>query len=1062
MERFRYAFLTILLVAIGIISLKPAFSQTYFFDNYSVKDGLGQSKVYSVIQDSEGYLWLGTESGVSQFDGISFRNYTTEDGLAENGVRTVCEDAEGNIWLGHTGGGISRIRNGKIEEWQDTLSINGDVTRIFQDKQQRLWIGTHGSGAVLITNPHEESIKSIDYKQFRGKQKLSDRVFDIVQLSDGNVYFIIDNAIKFFKEDSLTFDFYRLKDLSYFFQITAMFEDSHQNLWFGTYNNGLYKWDKTSGKFSFFDIKNGLSNNWISTISEDNEGNIWVGTWGGGISRFESNGEITIFDSDNGLKDNKIWCIENDREGNVLVGTNENGLMIYKGEAFVNYTTANGLINPQVWAVEQDRDGRYWFGTNDGITVINSVITTPGSITHYTYENKSLVSNQLRFIKEDKNGDIWIGTDGGVQQYFMEDGTFEYNFLVNSRFMRGNSLVTAMEIDRSNNLWVGTINGLIYYEIDNEMIAHLTQIHGLAGNDISVVYCDSKNVVWVGSRGQGLVTIRDTIFTPIDIGENITPTSIAEDSDGKIWIGTEGQGVMVYHDGQILKHYRTHDNSGLLADLITLIDTDENNNIYIGTNRGLNKYVQSEDKFYVFTEKIGFTGIEVKPNASYLDDEGFMWFGTVKGVTRYNSNIDKINTLEPKTHIKSFIVNFKEREMHNELVLNYQEKSIAFDYSSICLTDPSAVRYRVMLEGADNEWRPATNRTFVNFPSLPPGKYTFKVKACNNSGVWNKEAETFSFSIKPPFWQTPLFYIICAIVATAVIFTYIKIRERNLIREKNILEAKVRQRTAEVMQKNDELARKNKDITDSIRYAKRIQDAVLPNPDFIDNILQEYFIFWKPRDIVSGDFYWMTQKEKYLIITASDCTGHGVPGAFMSMLGVTFLNEIVNKAEIIQASEILESLRQNVIKSLKQTGKEGEAQDGMDMALCVINMETKELQYSGAYNPLVIIRNDEMIQFRADRMPIGIYTLKKKARFTNHTTQLQAGDILYMFSDGFPDQFGGENGGKFLSKNFKRLLLRIHNEPLNKQQEILEQTLAEWMGTEYEQLDDILVLGIKI
>ena len=264
----------------------------------------------------------------------------------------------------------------------------------------------------------------------------------------------------------------------------------------------------------------------------------------------------------------------------------------------------------------------------------------------------------------------------------------------------------------------------------------------------------------------------------------------------------------------------------------------------------------------------------------------------------------------------------------------------------------------------------------------------------------------------------------------------------------------------------------NKKITDSITYAKRIQDAVLPAEHFITEAGWEHFIFFKPRDIVSGDFYWIAKEDDNIIIAAADATGHGVPGAFMSMLGIAFLNELkeIMHQSKLQSNVILEKLRTKIKNSLKQTGKQNEAKDGMDIALCIINTSNLELQFAGAHNPLYIIRNENteapklqnsenLITIKPDRQPIGIH-LKEKP-FTNKTIQLEKNDTIYLFSDGYKDQFGGEKGSKFKSYQFKKLLSDISSKAMNKQKEILINTFEEWKGS-LEQVDDVLVMGVAI
>ena len=228
----------------------------------------------------------------------------------------------------------------------------------------------------------------------------------------------------------------------------------------------------------------------------------------------------------------------------------------------------------------------------------------------------------------------------------------------------------------------------------------------------------------------------------------------------------------------------------------------------------------------------------------------------------------------------------------------------------------------------------------------------------------------------------------------------------------------------------------------------------------LDKHLSEYYILFKPKDIVSGDFYWAAEKNKKLVVTAVDCTGHGVPGAFMSMLGMSFLNEIVGKDKITEANEILNRLRDEIIGSLKQSGRDDEAKDGMDMALCVIDKEKMKLQYAGANNPIYFIRDGVLQKFKSDRMPIGIH-FKADISFSKTEIDLKAGDTIYIFTDGFADQFGGDDGRKLKYQPFQELIKSMHHETMKKQHELLNKAFEDWRGF-YEQIDDVLVIGIRI
>ncbi len=258
-----------------------------------------------------------------------------------------------------------------------------------------------------------------------------------------------------------------------------------------------------------------------------------------------------------------------------------------------------------------------------------------------------------------------------------------------------------------------------------------------------------------------------------------------------------------------------------------------------------------------------------------------------------------------------------------------------------------------------------------------------------------------------------------------------------------------------------EIAKQNKQITSSILYAKRIQNAVLSPVEIIDSYLPEHYIMFRPRDIVSGDFYWAAEKDNKLIVTAADCTGHGVPGAFMSMLGITFLNQIIaeNRDKVINANYILDELRDKVKSSLRQTGKEGEAKDGMDMSLCIIDKDEMKAEFSGAQNSLVLIRDGQITEYKGDMMPIGISY--NEIPFKNKIFDIQTGDIIYMYSDGYPDQFHHKTKQKFYSKRLKLFLQKIGKKSLKEQGEILEETFDDWKG-DFRQIDDVIVVGLRI
>lgn len=307
------------------------------------------------------------------------------------------------------------------------------------------------------------------------------------------------------------------------------------------------------------------------------------------------------------------------------------------------------------------------------------------------------------------------------------------------------------------------------------------------------------------------------------------------------------------------------------------------------------------------------------------------------------------------------------------------------------------------------------------------------------------------------------------IIILITLFLFVIFKQLRRIKHANALLSESHRQIAEQKQEIEKqhaiVSQQKKKLTDSILYAQRIQNAVLPPRYVFEKIFPQHFILFKPRDIVSGDFYWISSKDNIAVIAVADCTGHGVPGAFMSMLGIAFLNEIVSKMTInrhivtFHASEILNELRNYVIQSLHQTGRPSEAKDGMDIALCIIDFENNTMQFAGAHNPAYLIRKGELQIIEADRMPIGIYKTENKL-FTNREVKLEFDDQIYLFSDGYYDQIGGPKQAKMMSINFRNFLLEISHLPMSEQQKLLEEYYESWKGNN-DQIDDVLVIGLK-
>ncbi|MCD6557181.1 MAG: SpoIIE family protein phosphatase, partial [Bacteroidales bacterium] len=431
------------------------------------------------------------------------------------------------------------------------------------------------------------------------------------------------------------------------------------------------------------------------------------------------------------------------------------------------------------------------------------------------------------------------------------------------------------------------------------------------------------------------------------------------------------------------------------------------------------------------------------------------------------------------TNIKDFNGNSLTKTSYLKLKNNYNRVTVFL--SAPGYLKKGFVSYFYGIDVSSNNEFITTRNPYFPITKLSPGKHVLSIYAVNSL---NEKSETLKviIHVTPPIWQTTWFIIavfsIFLILVSLGLSAFFRKKQRKIKEYNEILELKVKERTSEIEKQNQliqnqnleiyeqykKIDYQNKEITGSIRYAGKIQRAALSDTGIYSKYVSELFILYKPRDIVSGDFYWISESKNKLLIAAVDCTGHGVPGGFLSMLGISFLNEIVKEIgkthEKILAADILNELRKKIITTLSTHGEE-ERKDGMDMSLAIIDKENMQLNFAGANNPSYILRDSKIAKIEADRMPVGSNKKLNDIPFKNKYLTLKTNDCIYLFSDGFADQFGGKFLKKFNSRRFREMLLHIHSHPMAKQEEMVDKILDKWKGNS-EQIDDILLIGIKI
>ena len=1078
--------LKIIVLIILLVAKHSSFAQAYDFRNFNVEDGLAQSQILSMCQDHNGNIWFGTNNGgVSRYDGNRFTNITENDSLINNVVFSITELKNGNILFG-TNGGLS-IYNGK--SFLNLTDKNGlpdiRVYKTIQDKDGKVWIGT-AKGVCLL-----DSNKLLPFKNDKLINESS--VFTIFADKENNIWFgTIQNGAVKYNPSTNKFTQYNISKGSYYIFIRSINEDAEGNIYLGT-QSGIKKVNKR-GEVEFVNIL-GEENTGFIDIAKDDKNNLWFAT-NEGVIKYNGH-SCHRYKEKNGLASNDVWCLLRDFEGNFWFGTHGQGVSKFRSEAFRSFSKKDSLPGDNITSLFEDSKKNIWMGIQDyGVIKYGNSRYINYRLNKNVLEN-SLTDNFVASIAEDNSGNIYFGTKDGLSVF---DGKKFTNYKGKAGLPDKN--IHAIIKDKAGLIWLGTDNGLCYFK--DGKIFNVEAVNTIKNKkddkEIWSIYEDSNSDLWIGTE-YGVIKYNHKSVVRYDKSNGFTNRrvlSITKDIFGFLWFGTD-EGVFCYDNKSFIS---INQNNGLSANKLYLILSDDNY-LWIGTRRGLDRltlsalHVEKKVEIKHYGQEEGFKGVECNSNSQMRDSEGNLWFGTIKGATVFNPKYEKVNTKEALTRITGIRLFAKEANaelrkyskgidnnthLPLNLILPFDQNNITFDFIGICLTDPSKVKYQFKLSGLDNDWSPPTSTTEARYSSLPAGEYTFTLKAMNDDGLWNKNPVTFHFTILPPWWKTWWFYILSLIVAFTAVYLFILNRTHNLQKAKILLEQEVELRTHELREEKEKvelineavleqkaiIEMKNNDITDSIKYAKNIQEALLPPLQNLLAEMKDAFVLYQPKDIVSGDFYWFHKRNNKRFIASVDCTGHGVPGAFMSIIGNTLLGEIVSDRNILKPSEILNELHSGVKIALKQSNSDNERRDGMDIALYALNEDSTILEYAGANRPLWIYRKNKNKEeafkmIKANKFPIGGLEMEHevKREFTNHEVPVEKGDVIYLFSDGFADQFGGPKGKKFMLGNLQKLISSIYDKPIKEQEKIIYKAFTDWKG-ELEQVDDVLVIGFRV
>jgi len=783
----------------ALFVIKPTgFAQQYNFKSFSLEDGLSQSEVNCIFQDSRGYIWAGTSGGgLCRFDGKEFTSYETENGLAGQIITDIKEDLQGNLWISSTWGGVSKFDGKSFTIYDHTKGLTDNyTTSVLVAKDGKIYVGT-GDGLCYLENNRFVKIKQTE------KDKLV--ITDIVQDKSGNIWIGTMSGMFTIKSNSITRisratkESIRSMDLDKNNNLNILL-NSNQLLIQNIGNNGELQWAK--------DITNTLpvlGEEKYFGVYIDNLNRRWISTFESGVFCEEKNGYFH-YNKKNGLPTEKIISVYQDNTGCIWFGSRGNGLIKFKDRSFTYFDDFEGLNDGEVFSLQPDSSGNIWIGTH-----MNGLHRFDGNKI-ISYKNNPLFNKfNLRSICLLKNKKVIFGGSRGVRIF---DGK---NFSLLPGIPDEPRLkASAIYEDKNGDIWIGTFGQGLFLYRKGKLIPLSKMNEGHVMNIYSI--CETKNSLLIGT-GEGIYVADNGVFRPQSLKENLCNYfigSMVTDPIGRVWIGTDK--CISMWDGKKITNFGIND--GFTSGTVYSLVFDKAGHLWVGTNKGVDKVTFNSDgsisqiKNYGFNE--GFKGVECNSRSVCKDRFGNLFFGTIKGVIKFSPD-QELQPISPsnKVQIESFKVNFKDYIDSTQAYLSfwyrlpknpklaYNVDRISFGYNSINPASPSKMKYSFWLEGYDNDWSPWVLNSTASYSNLSPGKYIFRLKALNKQREESKIVE-FPFEIKTPFYLN-IWFIICSIIILAY-FYYLFDNYRKLKATKDLekLEKIISERTYEIQKQSEE------------------------------------------------------------------------------------------------------------------------------------------------------------------------------------------------------------------------------------------------------------------
>ena len=1050
---------TKLRIIAGIILCLPlisgnGYAQTFNFRVYGAERNIPNLFIYTIDQTNDGYLWLGTGNGISRFDGFEFFDVAYPDSVTGRYPTSSYKDKNGIIWYGCSDGTLfyakDRLLNSVMIE--NTKSIS----EITLGPDGLIFVITQGK-EIFSVNPEIPS-EILKYSLKDDQVIFSGSFTSSGELLLGTQHSVILCRLS---SDSLTV-LNTIEGFDYS-AVTAIKQTLDPKIFIiGTEGNGIFRLSLTS-TVPELDRFSGISDKELNVkeIVRDNDGNYCIATYGDGVLQFSLSdqnkviNDLKYYNLETGLNNNDIKSVFQDVEGNYWFGTFGSGLSLLTSYAFAFVTPGHSSAENTIIYIT-GYENKYLLGTPSGFHIFNPASEVSESFTNLSGKTGN---SEITAYLLDENRNLWIGTAGSGLYVRNKDGRI-------SQFYRsgdsGADNIRDIKTD-DRNIWLGSINGVIVLDkASGRKIKSFDINNGLAHNSINSLFIDRKGRVLVGNNeGERLFLVDRDYELLTGQGEMTGSTvnriqSFSQDKNGVIWISTRGNGVFRFSNDTISQIDRAGD---LLSRYCYSIFSDHENNVWVGHEKGFSRINTGNGNISTFGTEFTKGGL-CNPSGMYESKDLKLFIGTTEGLVIYDRKKDKKAAIPPFTNLNYITINDKRYEYKPVYTLPYKKYIIRMNFVGISFSDPEKVFYSTFVEDFDETWTRFSTIRDIPY-SLGDGKYKFNIISVNSNGNSQKDPLSFMIIIKKPWWRTWWAILTWLVLLSGIVIVIIKIREQSQKKVQEYLETELEARTREVVKQKGEIELQNIEITDSINYAKRIQSSILPDFTKLRDAFRDSFLIFQPRDIVSGDFYWFDRlgDDKFVLVCA-DSTGHGVPGAFMSMIGSTLLQDIVSRQNITKPSEILTLLDKQIFATLNQNIELGVSNDGMDMVVCEFSLKKKHLRFASAMRPVIIVIGGESFYIKGNRSAVGGESVMEKY-FDDQEYYLNEGDTIYLFSDGLPDQFGGEDGKKLKIARLKRIIEQVSDKTMSEQKEIITKFYNDWRG-DYEQVDDILLIGVKI